>query len=167
MTETKSSPRRLISPSLLSADFTRLEQQIRLVENAGATRLHLDVMDGHFVPNITFGPFIVEAIRSASSGHLDVHLMIEQPSRYLKQFVEAGADTVIIHAEASDDLSRDLATIGGLGAQAGVAINPDTSFALLQPHLKELDYVLIMSVHPGFGGQSFIESTLNNMTAAG
>ena len=157
---------RLISPSLLSADFAHLEQQIRLVEEAGATRLHLDVMDGHFVPNITFGPLIVEAIRGASSSHLDVHLMIEQPSRYLEQFVAAGADTVIIHAEASDDLSRDLAAIAELGAQPGVAINPDTPFAQLQPHLKELDYVLIMSVFPGFGGQSFIESALDNMTAA-
>ena len=166
MTETKSSPRRLISPSLLSADFTQLAQQIQLVEKAGATRLHLDVMDGHFVPNITFGPFIVAAIRKAAGSHLDVHLMIEQPHRYLQQFVEAGADTVIVHAEASDDLSRDLEAIRDLGAQAGVALNPDTPFAQIEPYLDAIDYVLIMSVFPGFGGQNFIDSALINMVHA-
>ena len=161
MTETKSSPRRLISPSLLSADFTQLSQQIELVENAGATRLHLDVMDGHFVPNITFGPFIVAAIRKAAGSHLDVHLMIEQPHRYLQKFVEAGAD-----AEASDNLRRDLEAIRDLGAQAGVALNPDTPFAQIEPCLEAIDYVLIMSVYPGFGGQNFIDSALTNMVHA-
>ena len=166
MTETNSSPRRLISPSLLSADFTQLAQQIQLVEQAGATRLHLDVMDGHFVPNITFGPFIVAAIRKAAVSHLDVHLMIEQPHRYLQQFVEAGADTLIVHAEASDDLRRDLQAIAELGAQAGVALNPDTPFERIEPYLDAIDHVLIMSVFPGFGGQSFIDSALTNMTDA-
>ncbi|UCD37839.1 MAG: ribulose-phosphate 3-epimerase [Fidelibacterota bacterium] len=157
---------RIISPSLLSADFARLGEQIHLVEEAGAERLHLDVMDGRFVPNITFGPLIVEAIRRLSNCRLDTHLMIEEPHRFLKQFVEAGADTVIVHAEASTDLHRDLATIRELGASPGVAINPDTDFDTLQPYLGELDYLLIMSVFPGFGGQSLIESTLENMRQA-
>lgn len=157
---------RIISPSLLSADFTRLGEQIRLVEDAGATRLHLDVMDGHFVPNITFGPLIVEAVRRLATIHLDTHLMIEKPHRYLKQFVEAGSDTVIVHAEASEDLHRDLAAIRELGAAAGVAINPDTGFETLRPYLADFDYLLIMSVFPGFGGQAFIEGTLENMRQA-
>ncbi len=156
----------IISPSLLSADFTRLGEQIRLVEDAGATRLHLDVMDGHFVPNITFGPLIVEAVRRLATIHLDTHLMIEKPHRYLKQFVEAGSDTVIVHAEASEDLHRDLAAIRELGAAAGVAINPDTGFETLRPYLSDFDYLLIMSVFPGFGGQAFIEGTLENMRQA-
>lgn len=157
---------RIISPSLLSADFTRLGEQIRLVEDAGATRLHLDVMDGHFVPNITFGPLIVEAVRRLATIHLDTHLMIEKPHRYLKQFVEAGSDTVIVHAEASEYLHRDLAAIRELGAAAGVAINPDTGFETLRPYLADFDYLLIMSVFPGFGGQAFIEGTLENMRQA-
>lgn len=157
---------RIISPSLLSADFTRLGKQIRLVEDAGATRLHLDVMDGHFVPNLTFGPLIVEAVRRLATIHLDTHLMIEKPHRYLKQFVEAGSDTVIVHAEASEDLHRDLATIRELGAAGGVAINPDTGFETLRPYLADFDYLLIMSVFPGFGGQAFIESTLEDMRQA-
>ena len=156
----------VISPSLLSADFTRLGEQIHLVEEAGATRLHLDVMDGHFVPNLTFGPLIVEAIRRLATIHLDTHLMIEKPHRYLKQFVEAGSDAVIVHAEASEDLSRDLAAIRELGAAAGVAINPGTDFETLRPYLADLDYLLIMSVFPGFGGQAFIEGTLENMRRA-
>lgn len=157
---------RIISPSLLSADFTRLGEQIRLVEDAGATRLHLDVMDGHFVPNLTFGPLIVEAVRRLTTIYLDTHLMIEKPHRYLKQFVEAGSDTVIVHAEASEDLRRDLAAIRELGVAAGVAINPDTGFDTLRPYLADFDYLLIMSVFPGFGGQAFIESTLENMRQA-
>jgi len=156
----------VISPSLLSADFTNLSEQIRLVEEVGATRLHLDVMDGHFVPNLTFGPLIVEAIHRLATIHLDTHLMIEKPHRYLRQFVEAGSDTVIVHVEASEDLSRDLAAIRELGAAAGVAINPDTDFDTLRPYLADLDYLLIMSVFPGFGEQAFIESTLKNMHRA-
>jgi len=159
-------PKRSISPSLLSADFGRLSEEIALVEGAGATRLHLDIMDGHFVPNITFGPFIVEAIRSASRSHLDAHLMITEPHRYLEDFARAGADTIIIHLEASEDLRRDLETIRGLGAEPGVAVNPDTTFGQLAPFLGAFDYLLVMSVFPGFGGQSFIESTLETMTAA-
>lgn len=158
--------KRNISPSLLAADFARLGEHIRLVEEAGATRLHLDVMDGHFVPNLTFGPFIVEAIRRLATAHLDVHLMIAQPHRYLEQFVKAGADTVIIHYEASEDLRRDLAAIDKLGAVPGVAINPDTAFDALLPYLGDFKYLLIMSVFPGFGGQTFIEDTLDTMGTA-
>ena len=158
--------KRNISPSLLAADFARLGEQIRLVEQAGASRLHLDVMDGHFVPNLTFGPFIVEAIRRLATGHLDVHLMIAKPHRYLEQFVKAGADTVIIHYEASEDLRRDLAAIDKLGAVPGVAINPDTAFDALLPYLGDFKYLLIMSVFPGFGGQTFIEDTLDTMGMA-
>lgn len=157
---------RIISPSLLSADFTRLGDQIRLVEKAGATRLHLDVMDGHFVPNLTFGPLIVEAIRRLATVRLDTHLMIEKPHRYLKQFIKAGSDTVTVHAKASEDLHKDLATIRNLGSSPGVAINPDTDFETLLPYLAEIDYLLIMSVFPGFGGQTFLESTLENMHKA-
>ena len=157
---------RIISPSLLSSDFARLADEIALLESIGATRLHLDIMDGHFVPNFTFGPLIVEAIRRLATVTLDSHLMIEQPHRYIAQFVEAGSDTVTIHAEASDDLSRDLATIRELGASAGVAINPDTDFDTLRPHLSEIDHVLVMSVFPGFGGQEFIEGALENMRKA-
>lgn len=156
----------IISPSLLSADFTKLEQQIEIVEQAGATHLHLDVMDGEFVPNITFGPFIVKAIRHLSNTTLDAHLMIQKPHRYLEQFVKAGADSVTIHFEASEDIPRDLETIRKLGAKAGIAINPDKDFDVLEPYLALLDEILIMSVFPGFGGQSFIESTLETMRRA-
>ncbi len=158
--------KRNISPSLLSADFTRLGEQIKLVEEAGATRLHLDVMDGHFVPNITFGPMIIDAIRRQTGITLDTHLMIEKPHRYLKQFIEAGSDVVIVHVEASEDLHRDLATIRELGARPGVAINPDTNFDTLEPYLGTFEYLLIMSVYPGFGGQKFIDGTLENMRKA-
>lgn len=156
----------IISPSLLSADFTRLGQQIEIVEQAGATHLHLDVMDGEFVPNITFGPFIVNAIRRLSNTTLDAHLMIQKPHRYLEHFVKAGADSVTIHFEASEDIPRDLETIRQLGAKAGIAINPDKDFDVLEPYLHLLDEILIMSVFPGFGGQSFIESTLETMRRA-
>jgi len=158
--------KRNISPSLLSADFTRLGEQIQLVEEAGATRLHLDVMDGHFVPNITFGSLIIDAIRRQTGITLDTHLMIEKPHRYLEQFIGAGSDVVIVHVEASEDLHRDLATIRELGARPGVAINPDTDFDTLEPYLGAFEYLLIMSVYPGFGGQKFIEGTLENMRKA-
>lgn len=157
---------RIISPSLLSADFSCLEDQIRTVENAGATRLHLDIMDGHFVPNITFGPLVVEAVAKVARSTLDVHLMIEKPHRYIKQFIEAGAHTIIIHIEASEDVQRDLNTIRQLGATPGIALNPDTNFDTLMSYLGDLGYILIMSVFPGFGGQKFIETTLENMTKA-
>nr|MBC8479435.1 ribulose-phosphate 3-epimerase [FCB group bacterium] len=127
------------------------------------TRLHLDVMDGHFVPNITFGPFIVEAIRSVTDCHLETHLMITEPRRYFKEFIDAGSDTVIFHVEASTDAKQDLQQLKDMGVKAGLSLNPDKSAEVLFPYLDELDYILIMSVFPGFGGQSFIESTLETM----
>ncbi len=156
----------IISPSLLSADFTRLGAQIKVVEAAGAERLHVDVMDGHFVPNITFGPFIVEAINRLAGVPLDVHLMIENPDRYLEQFAAAGAHALIVHLEASHDLARDLAAIRKLGVIPGVAINPDTPFEAVAPLIDQFEYLLIMSVFPGFGGQKFIDSTLDTMRSA-
>jgi len=154
---------RNISPSLLSADFTQLSQQVYDVVNAGANRLHLDVMDGHFVPNITFGPFIIKQIRKITNAHLETHLMITEPHRYLEKFIEAGSDTVIIHQEASTDIERDLKYIRSKGIMAGIALNPDTSEKTILPILDQIDYILVMSVFPGFGGQSFIEHTLGKM----
>ncbi len=155
---------RIISPSLLSADFSKLKEQIDVVVDAGAKRLHLDVMDGHFVPNFTFGPFIVKAIRKLTDAHLETHLMIKNPEKYLIDFIEAGSDTLIFHYEASSDIERDLKTIKDRNIKSGIAINPGTSVSEILKYLEYLDYVLIMSVEPGFGGQGFIEGTLNKMT---
>ncbi len=155
--------KRIISPSLLAADFSRLNEQISKAENAGATRFHLDVMDGHFVPNITFGPFIVEAIRKLTNKHLETHLMITHPHKYLDDFINAGSNTVIIHFEASEDISRDILHIKNSGVKAGLAFNPDTPVEEIYPYIDDLDYILVMSVFPGFGGQKFIDSTLDYM----
>ena len=157
---------RIISPSLLSADFSKLKEQIQLVEKLGIDRLHIDVMDGHFVPNFTFGPFILEAIRKLTNCHLETHLMMNRPDKYIADFVDAGADTLIIHSESSVDIAKDLLKIKSLGINCGLAIKPKTHVSVLTKYVEILDYILIMSVEPGFGGQSLMSSTLNKMKAA-
>ena len=154
---------RNISPSLLSADFTKLSVDIKEVEKAGVSRLHLDVMDGHFVPNITFGPFIIKQIKVITKLHLETHLMITEPNRYFDDYIKAGSDTLIFHYEASNTIEDDLKYIQRQNVKSGLAINPDTDFDGLIQYLDYLDYILIMSVYPGFGGQSFIESTLEKI----
>jgi len=149
-----------IAPSILSADFAALADDIARVEAAGADQLHVDVMDGRFVPNITIGPVVVEAIRKRTRLPLDVHLMIVEPERYIQAFIGAGADAVTVHVEASPHLQRTLAQIGALNARAGAALNPSTHPSTLEWVLDDLDLVLVMSVNPGFGGQKFIPSTL-------
>ncbi|MDD3295311.1 MAG: ribulose-phosphate 3-epimerase [Geobacteraceae bacterium] len=154
-----------IAPSILSADFSRLGEEIRAVEAAGADYIHVDVMDGRFVPNITIGPMVVEAARRATSLPLDVHLMIAEPDRYVPAFAEAGADLVVVHAEAALHLHRTVQLIRSLGRKAGVALNPATPLDCLEYVLDELDLVLLMTVNPGFGGQSFIEACLPKIQA--
>lgn len=152
-----------IVPSILAADFARLGEEIARVERGGATMLHLDVMDGHFVPNFTIGPPVVESIRKITRCRLDVHLMIDDPDRYAPVFIQAGADHVSVHQEACIHLHRTLRMIQGEGAQAGVVINPATPVAMLDDILDVADYVLIMSVNPGFGGQHFIAHSLEKV----
>ena len=154
---------RNISPSLLAADFSKLIDQINVVELAGATRLHLDVMDGNFVPNLTFGPIIIEGIRKLTNMHLETHLMINNPHKYIQKYVDAGSDTIIFHFEASSDIDRDINLIKKNKIKAGIAINPDTDVKKITKYLNKLDYILIMSVFPGFGGQKFINNTLKTM----
>jgi ribulose-phosphate 3-epimerase len=152
-----------LAPSILSADFAKLAQEIQEVERGGADWLHVDVMDGHFVPNITIGPLIVEAIRPHTKLPLDVHLMIEHPERYVPAFAKAGADMISVHVEADVHLHRTLQMIKQLGVRAGAVINPATSVDQLIPVLDMVDYILIMTVNPGFGGQPFIPSTLDKI----
>lgn len=153
-----------IAPSILSADFARLGEEIRAVEAAGADYVHVDVMDGHFVPNITIGPLIVEAIRPVTRLPLDVHLMIANPDQYVPEFARAGADIIVVHAEATTHLHRSVQLIKSLGKKAGVSLNPATSLTALDLILPDLDLVLLMTVNPGFGGQSFIENCLPKIT---
>jgi len=155
--------KRIISPSLLSADFSILKDQINIVKKAGAKRLHIDCMDGHFVPNFTFGPFIVKAIRKLTDLHLETHLMIDNPSNYFDDFIKAGSDTLIFHYEASNNIRNDLKSIKNQNVKCGLAIKPETSYKVLEKYIDLLDYILVMSVSPGFGGQGFIEKTLLKM----
>lgn len=153
----------LIAPSILSADFRRLEDQIKEVERAGADWLHLDVMDGHFVPNITFGPLIVQAIRKVTKLPLDTHLMIETPERYLEDFRDAGTDRITVHVETCPHLHRTIHAIKELRLKAGVTLNPSTSATALREVLAFADLVLVMTVNPGFGGQKFISSMVEKV----
>ncbi len=152
-------PKLLVAPSILTADFAHLGEQIQEAESAGVDWIHLDVMDGHFVPNLTFGPLVVEAIRKVTKLPLDVHLMIMEPERYLEDFARAGADHLTIHAEATPHAYRAVQQIQELGKKAGLAINPATPLEALLPLLPELDLALLMSVNPGFGGQKYISSS--------
>ncbi len=149
-----------IAPSILSADFAKLSDEIKDVEQGGADLIHVDVMDGHFVPNITIGPLIVDAIKPHTRLPLDVHLMIEQPDRYILDFVKSGADIITIHVEACKHLHRTLYLIKEQGVKAGVVLNPATSLKEIEIVLQDVDMVLLMTVNPGFGGQSFIASVL-------
>ena len=149
-----------LCPSILSADFTRLSDEVRAVERGGAGAIHLDVMDGHFVPNLTIGPAVVKAVDRITSLPLDVHLMIEEPDRFLESFRQAGADRISVHVETVTHLHRTVTRIRELGASPGVVLNPATPLSLLQDILESVDFVLLMSVNPGFGGQAFIPSAL-------
>jgi ribulose-phosphate 3-epimerase len=149
-----------ISPSILSADFARLGEEVRAVEKAGADYIHVDVMDGHFVPNLTIGPSVVKAVRRCTALPLDVHLMVERPDDFLSEFAKAGADILTVHVEAVVHLHRTLTEIRKLGMRAGVSLNPSTPVCLLEPALDYADLILVMSVNPGFGGQELIPEVL-------
>lgn len=155
----------IVAPSLLSADFSRLESEVKEIEQAGADWIHVDVMDGRFVNNITLGPLVVKAIRPHTALPLDVHLMIVEPYKYVEAFAQAGADSISVHAEMGERLAETLKMIRELGCEAGVVLNPESGLELIQPVLNQVDFVLLMTVNPGFGGQPFISEVLPKIAA--
>lgn len=155
-----------ISPSILSADFGSLREQVRLLDEAGCDRIHIDVMDGHFVPNLTFGPVVIGAVRSATRIPFEAHLMIEHPENLIEEFVESGCDIIVVHPEAKQDIRQTISIIRNLGKEAGIAINPDTPVQKIYKFMDEIGTLIIMTVYPGFAGQKFISDVIPKITEA-